>query len=255
MIKVIIHITKVIIAVITALLFSSCVFSGENGKNGSNGVFSQRVSGNGNVIEQDRNITQSFTYIAAGNGLEVLLEQGNQTSVTVEADENLQQYIKTEVDDNELKIYTDANITNAKAKKITVRMPEIKGISTSSSASVTNKTLIKAENLNLSSSSGSNLNVTIDTENVACESSSGSTITVRGNTTQLTTDSSSGSSLNAKGLTAKSVTAEASSGSNTSLNPQESLNADASSGANIQYITVPKQLNKETSSGGSIYKG
>ena len=252
MIKVIVQITKVIITVITALLFTSCVFSD---KNDGHGIFSETVRGIGNVIKQDRNISQGFTYISASNDLEVVLEQSNQTNVTVEADENLQEHIKTEVKNDELKIYTDVNINNAKAKKIVVRMPDIKGISTSSSASVTNKTLIKSENLNLSSSSGSTLNITVDTENVTCETSSGSTTTVRGNTGRLTADSSSGSSLNAKGLTAKSVVAEASSGSSSSVNPQESLEAQASSGGSIQYITVPKQIDKETSSGGSINKG
>ena len=251
MIKIIVHVTKIIITVITALLFSSCVFSDKNG--GS--IFSEKVSGTGNVVKQDRNINQSFTYISVSNNLEVILEQSNQTSVTVEADENLQEHIKTEVENNELKIYADANIRNAEAKKIVVRTPQIKGISTFSGASVTNSTLLKAETLNLSSSSGSSLNVTIDANNATCETSSGSTITVHGNTVQLTTDSSSGSSLNAKGLTAKNVTAEASSGSNTSVNPQESLEADASSGGSIQYINTPKRLDKDTSSGGSVYKG
>ena len=252
MIKIIAHITKVIITVITALLLSSCVFSD---KNGNHGIFSEKVSGTGNVVKQDRNISQSFTYISASNNLEVILEQSNQTSVTVEADENLQEHIKTEVENNELKIYADANIRNADAKKIVVRTPHIKGISAFSGASVTNSTLLKAETLNLSSSSGSSLNVTIDANNATCETSSGSTITVHGNTIQLTTDSSSGSSLNAKGLTAKNVTAEASSGSNTSVNPQESLEANASSGGSIQYINTPKRLDKDTSSGGSVYKG
>lgn len=252
MIKVIVQVTKIIIAAVTALLFSSCVFSD---KDGGHGIFKEKVSGTGNVVKQERNITKNFTYVSASHALEVVIEQGSKISVLVEADENLQEHIKTEVDGNELKIYSDVNITNADAKRIVVRMPKINGISTSSSASVINKTLIKAENLNLSSSSGSNLNVTIDTDNVACESSSGSMITVRGNTTELTTSSSSGSSLNAKGLTAKNVTAEASSGSSTSVNPQETLEASASSGANIQYITNPKQLNKHASSGGSVYKG
>ena len=252
MIKVIIHVAKVVIAVVTALLFSSCVFSD---KNGNRGLFKERINGTGNVITQNRDISQDFAYISASNGLELVVEQSNNTNVTVEADENLQEHIITEVENNELKIYTDVNIMNAKAKKIKVSLPLIKGISASSGASVTNSTIIEAENLNLSSSSGSNLSVTINTENVSCESSSGSEITVRGNTSKLSTQSSSGSSLNAKGLTAKSITSQASSGSSTSVNPQESLEAQASSGASIHYITVPKYLNKESSSGGSVNKG
>ncbi|AXG72779.1 DUF2807 domain-containing protein [Flavobacterium arcticum] len=252
MIKIIVHVAKIIITLITSLLLSSCIFSD---KSGNSGVFYEKVKGTGNVVTQDRDITQNFTYIAASNDLEVIIEQSNQTSVAVESDENLQEHIKTEVKDNELKIYTDASITNASIKKIIVRMPIIKGISSSSSASITTNMTLKAETLNLSSSSGSSINITIDTKNVTCEASSGSEIVVSGNTNQLTTDTSSGSSLNAKELTAENVIAEASSGSSTSVNPQESLDAEASSGGSIKYINTPKRLDRDTSSGGSVYKG
>lgn len=248
MIKIIVHVTKVILAVITTLLVSSCSFTDKNGS-----FFgSEHVSGSGNVVTQNRDVTQNFSYISAKNGLRVYVEQGSKTSITVEADDNLQEHIITEIEDDELVIYTDANIDNAEAKRITVTLPEIKGLAASSSALLKSNSVLKSETLNLSTSSGSNLNVAVEANNVTCESSSGSRMTVQGNTAELTTDSSSGSNLDAKGLTAKYVTSESSSGSHVAINPSKSLEAKASSGSHISYKNVPKQIKVKTSSGGSI---
>ena len=249
MVKVIAHITKLIVATITALLLSSCVFN----KNDDNFIFSS-TEGSGKVVIQNRDVTQSFDYISASNSLNVIIEQSNRPSITVEADDNLQELIKTEVHNNELELFIDGGVKNATKLKIKVRTPNIKGISTSSSAKVICLNTIKSETINLSASSASSLEVAIEAENTSCETSSAAKIIVSGKTKRLDTDSSSSSNINAKSLIAKHVVAEASSASNTIVNPQQSLQADASSASNIKYINKPSQLSKDTSSAGSVRK-
>lgn len=240
MIKIIIHIAKAAVAAITALLVSSCGFESLN-----------RVDGSGNVVTQTRNITGKITSISAGNGLEVIIEQAPEISVTTEADDNLQQHIKTEVIGNELKISADANIQSG-SKKIIIRLPEIESIEASGNSSVTSRNTIKTGSIEVSSSSGSNLVLNIEAASITGETSSGGQLKLQGKTDRLETKSSSGSNLNAKTLVAKTVTAESSSGSTTIINPLESLTADASSGGRIFYTNAPGSLMKETSSGGKV---
>ena len=54
------------------------------------------VHGNHNVIKTERN-AGSFTGIKVSSGVDVYLKQGDNESITVEADENLHEYIITEV--------------------------------------------------------------------------------------------------------------------------------------------------------------
>ncbi|MCW4467522.1 DUF2807 domain-containing protein [Flavobacterium sp. MFBS3-15] len=240
MIKVILHITKAIIVVITSLMFLSCGFD------------FKRVDGDGNVVTKERKLTGDFTKVSAGNGLEVIIEQGNGYMVTIEADQNLHEHIITEVKGDELEIKADVNIGNATAKKVIVRLPKVESIESGSGCTVSSRNTLKADSILLSSGSGSTLTVAIEAKNATVESGSGSSLIVTGRTENLTTDSGSGSTLNARGLTAKEVKAEASSGSTTVVNATDDLDANASSGASINYVSTPSSLSKKSSSGGSV---
>lgn len=238
MVKVIVHIAKAAVAVLLALLCVSCGF--------------EKVDGSGNVVTQNRNISDDFTAIAASNGLEVIIEQGNERAVIVEADDNLQEHIKIEVNGKELKISSDVNIGSAGAKKVIVKLPEVESIESSSGSSIISKNTLKSNSLHLACSSGGGMEVTVAAQNLKCESSSGSSITVTGKTEKLETKASSGSSVNAGELQAENVISDASSGGHIYVNPTQSLSAEASSGGNIYYITTPDKLEKKVSSSGSV---
>jgi hypothetical protein len=139
MIKVIVHVTKVIIVVITALLFFSC------------GLDFKRVDGDGNVVTKERKLTGDFTKISAGGGLEVIIEQGSGYMVTVEADQNLHDHIKTEVNGGELEVKSDVNIGNATAKKVIIRLPNVESIESGSGCTVNSRNTLKADSIILSS--------------------------------------------------------------------------------------------------------
>lgn len=65
------------------------------------------VRGSGNVITEDRNVSGFNGLNMAGYG-EVIITQGDAESLTIETDENLLQYIQTEVRNNTLYIeFTD----------------------------------------------------------------------------------------------------------------------------------------------------
>lgn len=243
MIKVVIHLTKIVIAAVVAILFTSC-----NMNIGS----LKKVEGSGNVVTKNRNITAEFTSIKTSNGLEIILEQGANTEVKVEADDNLQEHIKTEITDGELKIYSDVNIRNAKSKKVFVKLAKLNSLETSSGSSVSSVNVLENTSMDFSSSSGSEIDVKVNAATVSCKSSSGSEIRISGKADKLETESSSGSSIEAQDLIVKNAIADSSSGSSIDLNVSETLTAEASSGSSVSYEKEPKTLNKKVSSGGSV---
>lgn len=76
----------------------------------------QKISGNGNVVEENRPV-EPFTSIDIGGVLNVYLTQGDTESVTVEADENLLDLIVIENRGNTLRVYLKKGIDIKKAKE------------------------------------------------------------------------------------------------------------------------------------------
>jgi hypothetical protein len=99
MIKIITWITKIIIVVLTALFFSSCHFDYNS------------LKGSGNITIENRTITEKFTRVEVSSAIELIIEQADQSEISVEADDNLQNTILTEVKNGTL-IVSNKSYTN-----------------------------------------------------------------------------------------------------------------------------------------------
>lgn len=210
------------------------------------------IKGNGEVVSEDRTISSNFSEIIVQQGIQVYLTQGNSTSLKVEADENILDILRTEVKNNQLKIYFDKNVYKASSKNVYVTANNITKIETSSGAAVKTENTIDTKSLNLDSSSGSYIKIYVNADNISSSSSSGAGIHIYGKSKQFSASASSGSSIDADKLETINTTAQASSGANINVNVTGKLTANASSGGDIDYEGSPTQINKNTSSGGSI---
>ena len=190
------------------------------------------VRGNGKVVKSERSAGQ-FEAIEVSAGLDVFLSQDSVNKIVVEADENLQGIIKTEVSNGRLKIYPDKGIRHASSKKVYVTLKSI------------NK-------LDISVSSGANLEMTLIANKIVLEGNSGGRIAISGTTENLDVDGSSGVNIKAENLQSHNCIAGASSGANLKINVTEKINAKASSGGQIRVSGEPKERNIEKSSGGDV---
>lgn len=245
MLKIITIITKFILVALTALLFGSCNHS----------INLKAIEGSGNVTTEKRIVEGDFKSVKVSNAIDLIIEQSDKTEISVVADDNLQKYITTKVENGTLVISYDKNsFINIKSKKVTVKMPNIDQLMASSSATITSKNMLKGENIELHASSAASIDAEIEADMIICDASSGSSITVNGKALKIETEASSGSQIDAKNLLANEVTADVSSGGSIDVHPILSLIAEASSGGSIDYIVAPKSVQKKISSGGSIGK-
>lgn len=210
------------------------------------------IEGSGNITTETRTADQDFTSIEVGNGIELDISQGQQKSITVETDDNLQRLIQTRVEAGVLYVEAGEDYDSSKPPKVSVRIPTISGLSASAGSSISSNGNILSPKLIVESNSGSEVIISVEAEELALETSSGSTIEVRGKAIRLETSSASGSSIDASKLRANDIIAQTSSGSSTDVHPLVSLDAKASSGSSIDYVNKPKTLKKEESSGGSV---
>lgn len=233
---------KLTALVVLLIATSSCMFDGFG------------IKGNKNVVSEDRKVTSEFSGLKVSQGIHVFLSQGNETSISIEADENIIDLLVTEVQGDVLKIYFDKNVSKAKAKNVYLTTDNISSIKVSSGSSVSSESTIKSENLKLSSSSGASLKLSVNASGIICSASSGAHINLNGSTDSFDGDASSGSHIKATNLSARIAKANVSSGAGISLHASEELDARASSGGNISYEGNPTILDRNKSSGGSISK-
>ena len=234
---------RIAIAIVMSLFASSCMFDAN---------FGAGKTGNGQVVEDDREITEEFTEVYASEGLDVFVTQGDEFKILVEADDNVIDLIGTDIKDGRLKIHCIENIGRA-TKNIYVSLPEITSLRSSSGADLEAQNVIEAEHLTLDASSGSDIDLEVVAQEINASTSSGADITITGTTDVLHADASSGSDIRASNLKAKTCNANASSGADIDVNVSESLVADASSGADISYTGHP-HLTTSKSVSGSVHK-
>lgn len=210
------------------------------------------VRGDGHVITKKRKISDDFIRIKASRGLDVYLTKSKNVSLTVEADENLHELIRTEVKDRTLYITARRNIYHASAKKVHIAAEHINEILVDSGAEVYSENTFSAKRLVLHVSSGAHAYLDLRVDDLSCESSSGAGMKLKGEVNTLHASSSSGSDIGAYDLTARDCEASASSGSNIEVMVTENFVGKASSGGDVKFKGNPKHAEKSDTSGGSV---
>jgi len=234
---------KLAFIVLAALLMlPSCYIDGWN----------QGISGNGHVVDETRDIS-GFKGVHVSSGIDVYLSQGSNFEVRVEADENLQDVILTEVEGNNLVVKTErVNIRNAKSKKVHVTLPELTGLKISSAGDCVGQTPFSCEDLRLSISSAGDLKLEVEADRIDLDISSSGDADLSGNVREFDVSLSSAGDLNAFDLVAKKVDVNVSSAGDARVHATEEISMNASSAGNIYYRGDARVLESTSSSAGSI---
>jgi hypothetical protein len=236
---------KYFTVIILCLALTACV----------NGQLGRIVHGNGDVVKEDRP-AGSFTSVKVSTGIDLYLTQGDNMSITVEADENLHEYILTEIRGDELYIRhkDNVNIRGAERERVYVTMKDIKSLSTSSAGDIVGQTPIKADNLELDASSAGDIKIEVYTKEIKVDGSSSGDITLNGETDMLDADLSSAGNLYAYNLKTNEANVSVSSAGDADIYVTEKLTARASSAGDINYKGDPKFVDAHASSAGGIHK-
>ncbi len=237
---------RIAIAFLVSIFLSSCGFDIQIGD------FGTGKKGNGNIVTENRTITDEFTKVSASEGLQVYVTQAADFKIDVEADENIIDLIATDITNGKLRIHARENIGNA-TKKIYVSLPKITALAGSSGSHLSTKNTINTNNLRVDGSSGAILDLEITASEIDIAASSGANLNVSGTTDEAEVAVSSGGNINAKDLQTNYCNAEASSGGNVKIMVSKSLTADASSGGNISYSGNPT-VEKKKSLSGSVHQ-
>jgi uncharacterized protein YxeA/post-segregation antitoxin (ccd killing protein) len=234
---------KILMIVAICLASTSCV----------DGQFFKSVRGNGNVVKKERS-GSNFKGVRVSSGIDVYLRQGDKESITVEADENLHEYILTEIKGDILHVYSEVNIREAERERVYVTMKDITSLRTSSAGDIVGEAPIKCTDLELDVSSAGDIKLEVTAKSINIDISSAGDITLSGEAETLKADLSSAGNLEATNLKTKEADISASSAGDARINVSDKLIARSSSAGDISYYGDPKYVDAHSSSAGSIRK-
>jgi len=235
--------TKGILLLFTITLLTSCNLGMFNG-----------VKGDRNVVTNDRKLNDDFTAIKVSTGLNVYVTQGDKNEVIIEADENLHDIIMTEVEDGVLRIYSEKSIWGEKAAKVHVTVKNLEELDATSGSEVTSTNEIIATNFKVSTTSGAEVDFKVNSTNVESSATSGSELKLFGKTVNHTSSATSGATIDGYNLKSENAYVSVTSGADIYIYASVKIEANATSGGDIDFKGNPKQTKNSSSSGGSVSK-
>jgi len=234
---------KCFLVIILTLGITACV----------DGQIRRTVYGNNHVVKKERD-AGNFSGLRVSSGIDVYLKQTDDESIVVEADENLHEYIQTEIRDGILNVYTEANIREAEMKRVYVTMSDINSLKTTSAGDIIGETPVKTEKLELSASSAGDIKLEVYAKEIEANISSSGDVTLTGEVDILDATLSSAGDLNAFGLEVREADVSASSAGDADISVSERLSARASSAGDINYRGNPKYIDAHSSSAGGVHR-
>lgn len=218
---------------ISAIVIGSIASTYSNfGKLSINQAFPS-VNGSGIRKTEMRNVG-NFDKIEVSGAIVVKISAGQDFGISVEADDNILQSVKTEVENGILKIYADGSFRRRNSVNVTVTMPQISSLNVEGASKAALENVETAE-LNVSANGASKIGIS-------------------GKAARLTLEASGASSINAVNIESGEADAKASGASKVSVFANDKLTADANGASRISYIGNPLNIEKSVSGASLVFQ-
>lgn len=211
----------------------------------------ESVRGSGTVTEETRTVN-GIKAVEVGNQGNLYIELGDTESLVIEAEDNLIDYITSDVRNGTLRIGTKAglNIRNSKPINYYLTVISLEGLSAYSSGDIDAPSL-EADRFTIDVNSSGDITLeALNANRLDVEISSSGNIRINDGevATQDIRISSSGN-YDALDLESQEADVRLSSSGNANINVQDRLGANLSSSGNVNYVGSPDVTSRESSSG------
>jgi hypothetical protein len=165
---------KTCIGILTLLIFSTSL---------SAQVFNKNIKGNGKIITENRSLAD-YDKISVAGAFDVNLVKGKEGAISIEAEENLMEYIETEVENGHLKIHPKNGGYQLKSTKtivITVPFESIEAVSLAGSGTVSSMDVLNFSDLTLKLAGSGAINLSVSAKNLYSKIAGSGNIELSGN--------------------------------------------------------------------------
>jgi Putative auto-transporter adhesin, head GIN domain len=215
----------ILISFLFSITLMSCRFGGE------------RIDGNGNRKTETR-ATGQFNSIDVSGDIEVYVKQDSVTSVSIETDENLLEYVHITTDDGILDIREEDgfNLRSEKGVKVYVSAPVFKHFEASGACGIfSGNKITNSKKIGIQLTGASNAILEINSPVVDAGLTGASHITLKGETKTLSVDGTGASGFKCFDLMAEEVKVELTGASHAEIFASVKLDVDASGASDVRY--------------------
>jgi len=217
----------------------------------------KRIKGNGNVVTIERT-TADYDALRVGGFYEVKLVEGNEGKITIEGEENLMEYIETEVIGGVLTIKSrdNMNLSPSRGKDVYVTIPveKIDAIRLSGAGKLSGTQTLDANNFKVHTSGSRKVELNLNTKSLTVITSGSSDVSLSGNAENIDVTSSGSSNVNAFDLNVDKVDVRSSGSSDVKVAVNETLNARVSGSGDVRYRGNPDKISNKISGSGEVSK-
>ncbi len=217
------------------------------------------IKGNGNTVSIERSVGD-YDGIAVSGWFDVDLVDGKEGKLTLEGEENLLEYIITEVENGKLVIKTEKGVNLKPSNwedgiRITVPVESIDAVSLSGSGDIAGRTTLKASDFKTAMSGSGDITLDLETATMTATMSGSGDMNLSGKTKDFEATISGSGDIKAYDLIADNVEATVSGSADIKVTANEVLTARVSGSGDISYRGNPKKVDTKTSGSGDITRG
>ena len=217
-------------------------------------IAGERVRGSGHIITENRTAT-GFNSIDVSGAIDVYIKQDSTTSVKVEADDNILEYIEVHTDGSTLEIYTEDNIRLKPSHKIKVYISnsEYKDLRVGGASSIRSENEITTDILSVDIGGASEGRLEVNSPRVSVKVSGASNANIKGKTKDFEGGASGASDIRCFDLLTENADVDASGASNIEVYASVKIAGQASGASSVNY-KGNAQVNVEKSGASSVNK-
>jgi hypothetical protein len=198
---------------------------------------SRRERGSGHITSQNREVS-GFTNVDVSGAIDVYIKQDSTTSVKVEGDDNLLQYIEVYTDKSTLVIHTERGIRMRPSNKIKVYIsnPSYKEFEISGASDITTENQItSSETLHVGLSGASGGKMELNSPRISVQVTGASNLTIRGKTKDFEVGGSGACEIKCFELLTENSSIELSGASSAEVYASVKLDGSVSGASSIKY--------------------
>ena len=212
--------------------------------------FGKKIKGNGNVVTETRNVSD-YDAIGVAGSFDVKLVAGKEGKLTVKIEENLSEYLITEVEDGKLKIKwkKGVSINTTKGLLVTVPFEDIEAVSLAGSGDVFSDDVIKTDHLKVALSGSGDIKLNVNTDNISSAVSGSGDVVLAGKTQKLKCSLAGSGDINGYELVSKDAEVSIAGSGDIKVNVTDNLKARVAGSGDIYYKGNPRQDVKVSGSG------
>ena len=210
--------------------------------------------GNGNITSEKWELND-FTKVELSGSYDVELIKGEESSVTIETDENLFDFIKVEESGHYLVIETDGRIKATDGIRIYITYNEINGIYMGGAARITTNETLETDYLEVDMAGAGDVELAIIAKELTIDISGAGAVRLSGEVIDLEVGMSGAGDLEAHELRTRYCKVRISGVGNADIFVTDELEASVSGLGRVTYFGNPDYVNSDVSGLGKISPG